>query len=104
MPGFDPQIMKLFGLAPGVEKQFLVTGALADEDGTMHSAVLTMYGRLKTANGGTWKPGEERERPSVLGQSLQARVDGDPILEIDDFDVIVGGTSTQTAIRNALLI
>ncbi|MBS1164138.1 MAG: phage tail tube protein [Proteobacteria bacterium] len=105
MPGFDPQIMKLFGLAPGTEKQFLVTGALADEDGTMHSAVLTMYGRLKTANGGTWKPGEVSENDlqcSVNRYKLE--VDGDPILEIDDFDVIVGGTSTESSVRSALLL
>lgn len=105
MPGFDPQILKLFGLAPGKETPFMVTGALGDEDGTMHSAVLTIYGRLKTTNPGSWKPGEVSENDLTCSVNrYKLEVDGNPILEIDDFDVLVGGTSSETSIRNALLI
>jgi uncharacterized protein len=105
MPGVDPQILKLFGLTPGTETPFMVTGALVDEDGTVHSAVLNLRGFVKSGNGGTWKPGEVSENDySVAVHAYRLEIDGDPILEIDDFDVVVGGTSQYGAIKSALLV
>jgi len=47
MPGFDPQVLKLFGLSPGTENPFMITGATVDDDGTEHSAIMTIRGFLK---------------------------------------------------------
>jgi P2 family phage contractile tail tube protein len=105
MPGVDPQILKLYGLAPGVETPFMVTGALVDEDGTVHSGVLTIRGFLKTANGGTWKPGEVSENDNqVAVHYYKLEIDGDEILEVDDFDLSIGGVSQYGDVRSALLL
>lgn len=105
MPGLDPQILKLFGLRPGVEKPFLVTGALVDEDGTVHSAVASLRGFIKTADPGTWKPGDMAENGYSLAISYyKLEIDGDPILEVDDFDVSIGGVSQVASIKSALLL
>lgn len=105
MPGFDPQILKLFGLAPGVDTPFLVTGALVDEDGTVHSAVAHLRGYVKSADPGTWKPGDMAENDyKVAINYYKIEVDGEPLIEVDDFDVKIGGASQTSAIRAALLL
>lgn len=105
MPGFDPQILKLFGLRPGFENPFMITGALVDEDGTEHSAVMTIRGFLKQADAGTWKGGDQAENDYMVSVNYyKLEVDGDPIYEMDDFDILVGGVSQRAGIRNALLL
>lgn len=105
MPGVDPQILKLFGLKPGTETPFMVTGALVDEDGTTHSAVLTIRGFLKTANGGTLTPGSPNENDYMCAvHYYKLEIDGENLVEMDDFDVKIGGVSQYADIRSALLI
>lgn len=105
MPSVDPQILKLFGLKPGVETSFMVTGALVDEDGSEHSAVLTIRGFLKSPDMGTWKPGDPSETDSQCAvHYYKLEIDGNHIIEMDDFDVIVGGVSQHGGIRDSLLL
>ena len=105
MPGMDPQILKLFGLRPGVETQFMITGALVDENGTEHSAVMTLRGYIKSANPGTMTPGEVGENDYMCAvHYYKLEIDGENLIEVDDFDVIIGGESQYSGIRNALLL
>lgn len=105
MPGLDPQVLKLFGLRPGTENPFMITGALVDEDGADHSAVMTIRGFLKQADGGNWKPGDAAENDySVSVNYYKLEVDGEPIYEMDDFDVSIGGVSQTSGQRNSLLL
>ncbi|WP_312414078.1 phage major tail tube protein [Shinella sp.] len=105
MPGFDPQILKLFGLKAGTENLFLITGALVDEDGVEHSAVMTIRGFLKQADPGNWKPGDMAENDySVSVNYYKLEVDGDELIEMDDFDVKIGGISQHSGMRNSLLL
>lgn len=105
MPGLDPAIMKLFGLAPGVETPFMITGATVDEDGTEHSAVLTVRGFLKQSDNGNWKPGEVGENDyQVSVRYYKLEIDGEEIYEWDPFDFKVGGASQYVGIRSALLL
>lgn len=105
MPGFDPRILKLFGLKPGTESQFMITGALVDEDGTEHSAVMTIRGFLKQADAGTWKGGDQAENDYMVSvHYYKLEVDGEEIYEISDEDIKVGGVSQRAGIRNALLL
>lgn len=105
MSGLDPQILKLFGLKPGTENLFLITGALVDEDGTEHSAVMTIRGFLKQADPGNWKPGDMAENDySVSVNYYKLEVDGDELIEMDDFDVKIGGISQHSGMRNSLLL
>ena len=105
MPGMDPQVIKLFGLKPGTDTQFMITGALVDEDGTEHSAVMTIRGRINSGDAGSWKPGDQAENNYQCSVNYyKLEIDGENLLEIDDFDVIVGGVSQYAGIRNSLLL
>lgn len=105
MPGLDPQVIKLFGLKPGAENPFMVTGALVDEDGTDHSAVLTIRGFMKSANGGTWTPGEKAENDyGVAVHYYKLEIDGAPLIEVDDFDIKIGGVSQYAGQRASMLL
>jgi P2 family phage contractile tail tube protein len=105
MPGLDPQVLKLFGLAPGADTPLMVTGATVDEDGTTHSAVANLRGFIKQADPGNWKPGEMAENDYQFAvRSYKLEIDGNPIFEVDLFDVKVGGVSQYAGVRNALLL
>ena len=105
MPGLDPAILKLFGLKPGAENLFLIVGALVDEDGTDHSAVLTVRGFITEVGPGTWKPGDGAENDYTVSVNYyKLEVDGDEYIEMDDFDVKIGGVSQVSGIRNSLLL
>jgi hypothetical protein len=105
MPGMDPAIMRLFGLKPGVENPFMITGALVDEDGTEHSAVMTIRGFLKQADAGTWKPGDLAENDLMVSVNYyKLEIDGEPLIEMDDFDILIGGVSQYAGIRSAMLL
>lgn len=105
MAGLDPQILQLFGLAPGVETPFMVTGALVDEDGTVHSAVMNIRGKVYKPDPGTWKGGDLPSNAYAVDVNYyKLEIDGNPIYEVDDFDIKVGGVSQQQSIRTALLL
>lgn len=105
MPNLDPQMVALFGLFPGIEKEFMVTGALVDEDGTTHSAVAFMRGYIKKVDAGAWAPGEKAETEySAAIHYVKLEVDGESLIEIDDFDIVIKGVSQYQGIRNALLL
>jgi P2 family phage contractile tail tube protein len=106
MPGLDPAILKLFGLKPGSEDTpFLITGALVDEDGTTHSAVMSIRGKLYKPDAGTWKGGDLAENDYAVDVNYyKLEIDGNEIYEIDDFDFKVGGVSQYAEIRNAMLM
>ncbi len=105
MTAFDPQTLLLFGLRPGVIKEFMVTGALVDEDGTTHSAVAYVRGFLKKPEADSWKPGEKSESDyTVSVRSYKLEIDGNPIIEMDPFEVKIGGVSQTKDIRSALLL
>ncbi|MQY44511.1 phage major tail tube protein [Rhizobiales bacterium RZME27] len=105
MPGLDPQVLKLFGLKPGSEYPFMITGALVDEDGTDHSAVMTIRGFLKQADHGSWKTGDQAENDYAVSVNYyKLEIDGEPVYEMDDFDVLIGGVSQVSGQRNSLLL
>jgi P2 family phage contractile tail tube protein len=102
MTAFDPQTIKLFAVSG--EKDFMVTGALVDEDDTVHSAVVFMRGTLTKPDSGAWKPGDLAETDYAVDVNyLKIEVDGEQLLEMDDFEVVVGNASQTGAIRAALL-
>lgn len=105
MPGLDPAVMKLFGLKPGTETQFMITGWLVDETGDEHSAVMTIRGKIKQADNGNWKPGEVGENDYQCSVNYyKIEVDGEMLVEMDDFEITVGGQSQTAGMRNALLL
>lgn len=105
LTGFDPQVIKLFGLAVGQEREFMVTGALAHEDGTIINATAFIRGRLMKADPGSWKPGEVGENEfQITLRYYRLEVDGEDLIEMTPFDVSTGGVSQTSSLRSALLV
>lgn len=105
MPGFDPQILALAGLRPGQDSPFLITGSLVDEDGTRHSAVITVRAMVKGHGGASWKPGEVGSNKydcSVNYYKLE--IDAEEICEVDDFDIKIRGVSQYAGQRADMLL
>ena len=104
LSGFDPQTIVLFGLAVGVEKEYMVTGALAHEDGTIINATAYIRGRLIKNDHGSWKPGEAGENDfQITLRYYRLEVDGSTLIEMTPFEVSIGGVSQTSSIRAALL-
>lgn len=105
MTAVDPQVTSLFGLAVGVEKEFLITGALAHENGGVVNASAYLTGRITKYDPGTWKTGELAEAEYTISfRYYRLEIDGRPILDVSPYGVSVGGISQTDAIRAALLV
>jgi P2 family phage contractile tail tube protein len=104
MTGFDPQVITLFGLGVGVLKEYMATGALAHEDGTIVNATAYIRGMLVKNDHGNWKPGEPGESEySITNRYYRLEVGGRTLIEMDPFEVSIGGVSQTGGIRAALL-
>ncbi|MFS2326570.1 phage major tail tube protein [Brucella sp. H1_1004] len=105
LSGFDPQVIKLFGLEVGAEREFMVTGALVHEDGTVINATAYIRGRLIKNDHGGWKPGDMAENDfQITLRYYKLEVEGATLIEMTPFDVTIGGTSRTSSIRAALLV
>ena len=105
MTGYDPQTLKLFGIAVGQEHEFMATAAPTDEDGTVHSAVAYVRGFLKTFETDDLKRGDiPATKYELAWRYVRMTFDGDELFEIDPFRVVVGGVDQTLAERRALLI
>lgn len=105
MTSFDPVVLKLFGLAIGVETEIMATAANVDDDGTTHSMVSYIRGIIKEAKPDGHKRGDiSMVEYMVSFRYFKLEIDGQPIYEMDPFGVSVGGVSQTAAIRRALLV
>lgn len=104
--GLDPDIIKLHGLAVGVLTDFTITGALADEDGTIHGASVDLLGFFVETKIDTWQAGDKKPENEykISVRELDLQIDGLPVLSFDPFDVRVGGISTYNTIRRAMRV
>lgn len=103
MPTLDPHSISAINGMPGGDDTLLITGALADEDGTVHSFRCYMRGVVKEVDFGNFKPGEKSETDYTFSwEYLKIEIDGDEIVEADDFDVSIAGDSQTGGLREAL--
>jgi len=102
--GHDPQTLKLFGLAIGVETEFMATAALVDDDGTTNSMVADVRGFISEVKPDGHKRGDLSEvEYTVSFRYYKLEIGGEPVYEIEPFGVSVGGVSQTAGIRRALL-
>ncbi len=105
MTAMDPATVTELTGKPGYELPFMVTGALADEDGTMTNATLYLRGFMKSFDFGTWKPGDKAESEyEFVWHYFKLDIGGQTRVEADDFDVSINGVSQTGDIRAALLL
>ena len=103
---YEPEVLKLWGLAPGNESQVTIRGALeSEQDGTVKAVVMNLTGRLRESDPGTWKPGERATlKGSMTLTYYKLTVDGETTHEIDvpGYKRIIDGVDQVAAKRAAL--
>lgn len=103
--GYDPDTMKLFGLAVGDEREFLATADPTDDDGEVHSAITYFRGYIKIIEMGELKRGDiESTKYELCWRYVRITYDGADIFEMDPFRVVVGGNDQTLESRRALLL
>lgn len=104
MSGFDPAVLKLFGLQIGAETELMATAANVDDDGTTHSMIAYLRGTIKEVKPDAHKRGDTSEVDYTWSfRYFKLEIDGQPIYEMEPFGVSVGGVSQTAHIRRALL-
>lgn len=105
LTGYDPQTMRLFGLAVGDEREFLATAAPTDDDGTVHSVVCYFRGYLKMLETDDLKRGDlSSTKYELCWRYVRISYDGEDIMEMDPFRYVVAGVDQGAAERTALLL
>ncbi len=103
---YDPDVLALFGLAPGQATQLTMRGAAENEqDGTVNPVVVNVRGRIKELDPGTWKPGEKATLKAVMTLTYyKLTYDGRELHEIDVPNMVrrIGGVDQLAARRAAL--
>ncbi len=101
--GFDPQVLGLYGVAPGTDKPIIAYGYLQDEDGTEHSARCEMMAAPKKFDPGTWTPGEPAPvETEWAANSYRLFVDDEEVAYVDDFTARFGGVEVFPGRTDAL--
>ncbi|MFV0384876.1 phage major tail tube protein [Paracoccus sp. (in: a-proteobacteria)] len=105
MTALDPATIASINGMPGSTDTLMITGSLADEDGTINNVTCYLRGFLKEADFGSWKPGDKAEADYVFAwEYLKLEIGGSVVIEADDFDVSIGGVSQTGGIRSALML
>ncbi len=105
MPGLDPLVMGLFGLAIGKETLLMATSAFADEDGTHHSGVFTGWGICTGHKIDDFEAGGKKLENSWewAFRRWKWEYDGAEIISFDPFEIRINGVSQTREIDRALL-
>ena len=104
LTSFDPNNIELFGLKVGKIIDYMVTGALVNEDGTVTQAIVYMQGRLDKMDSGGWKIGDISECSLTISvRYYKLEIGGQAIIELDPFGISVNGVSQTADIRQALM-
>ena len=101
----DPQIYKLFGLKPGVNKAYTIRGHLAGENGTTKAVVVNMRARIKKISSDNWEAGTKvRSTVSLAVDYLKIKHGGDKLVEIDPMNGVrmINGVDQLQRQRNDL--
>lgn len=105
LAGYEKDIIAMFGLAPGNDKQITARGALQDDGGTIEPCVINMTGKVKSVERGAWKSGERSTLKVSLALSYyKETLGGSVVTEIDvpNMKRIVNGTDQLAAMRSAI--
>ncbi len=101
----DPELMKRWGLATGELVPCTFRGALESEDGTVSPVTVTVRGKVREVDWGTWKPGDKAMlKCSMTLHYYKYDHDGDVAVEIDVDNMVrkIGGTDRLEQQRSAL--
>lgn len=102
---FDPRVVRLWGLGPGIVKAFTHKGFLVGEDGGDRAVEAHMRGRIKEIDFGDWEPGSLAKMSYSLTLRYYKLSIGDEV--IHEIDILAGirivnGIDQNIAMRAAL--
>jgi len=87
--GYNKDVLKLFGLAPGQHKPLTIKGSLVSEDGTEKPMQINLRGMLREVEMGTWKPGDKGTLKIMMALSYyKLSHSGEVICEIDPANML----------------
>ncbi len=105
LPGFDPAILSLYGVAPGVALPVIAYGYMQDENGEEHAARCEMACSPKKHDPGTWGSGKLAPVDTDWSvNSYTLYVDDEEIAAVDDFSASFGGVEVFPGLKDALRI
>lgn len=102
---YDPQVLGLWGLRPGVVKAFTFKGYLVGETGTEREAEVHMRGRVSELDAGEWKPGELAKLKAMLSLAYHKTTIGGVVIQELDVTAgirVIGGIDQNSGMRRAL--
>jgi len=100
---FDPDMLHLYGLAPGDTHPIIALGYLESEDGREHEARFEMEAEVKKIDAGAWSPASKAETEfEVTVHSGALFIDDQEILAFDDFSYRVNGQVQHPGRADAL--
>ncbi len=102
LTSFDAQVLSLFGLGPGNDRQFTFRGSLASEDGTRRGVIVRMFGLLSEVDPGNWKTGEKAELKGKISLKVYKLTVGEQLIHhIDAMNGIriINGADVMADVR-----
>ena len=105
LKNYSKDVLNLFGLAPGNNVPLTMRGALESSDGSVKPLVITLRGRIRELDDGSWKSGESATLKVAMSVDYYKRtLDGDDVHEIDIDNMIrkINGVDQLEAQRSAL--
>ena len=100
MTGFDPQVLQLFGLKVGDEREFMGVAQSVDDDGEERAVVSYWRGYIKQLETDDLKRGDVSETSYELcWRYWKLEENNVEIFEFDPFDLKVGGQSQTGGVR-----
>lgn len=103
--GYDPEVLRLFGVTEGGQVQFTARQALESYDGTVTALVHNMRGKIKEIDPGTSKPGEMASLKITVALSYYKETMGGVVVHEVDVENMVftrNGVDIFEAFRSAL--
>lgn len=103
MTAYDSATLGTFGIGIGADTELVMFGYYADEDGTDHSVVTIVRGKMTEIKGETHTPGKLSHYEYMFSVNyLNVEFDGAPVLEIDDFTLKIKGVDLLAGQNRAL--
>jgi P2 family phage contractile tail tube protein len=102
---YDPNVIRLWGLADGAATQVTARGALRRDGEDAVSMVVNLRGVVKELDMGDWQSGEKTALKFMMAlRYYKVSIGGQELIEIDKVNMIrrVGGTDQLQTIRNAI--
>lgn len=102
---YDPNVMRLWGLADGAATQVTARGALRRDGEAAVAMVVNMRGVVKEMDAGDWVAGDKTAGQFMMAlRYIKIAVDGQDLIEVDVVNMIrkVGGADQLESIRAAI--